>query len=66
MSDLISRKAAIEALAKAGCINYEATGDTYGMITAINVIKGMPRFCPSVVISAAGIPFITFIAVIIP
>lgn len=42
MSDLISRKAAIEALAKAGCINYEATGDTYGMITAINVIKGMP------------------------
>lgn len=40
--DTISRKAAIDALSKAGLINYAATGDGNGMIQAVNVIKGLP------------------------
>ena len=40
--DLISRQAAIDALSKAGLINYAATGDGNGMIQAVNVIKGLP------------------------
>lgn len=46
MNDLISRQAAIDALGKAGLINYNATGDGNGMIQAINVIKGLPAAEP--------------------
>ena len=46
MSDLISRQAAIDALSKAGLINYAATGDGNGMIQAVNVIKELPSAQP--------------------
>ena len=42
MDDLISRQAAIEALEDAGMTNYLATGDFYGIINALTVIKNMP------------------------
>ena len=42
MNDSISRQAAIDALSKAGLINYAATGDGNGLIQAVNVIKGLP------------------------
>lgn len=40
--DLISRQAAIKALEDAGMNNYLATGDFYGIINALTVIKNMP------------------------
>lgn len=40
--DLISRQAAIEALEDAGMTNYQATGDFYGIINALTVIKNLP------------------------
>ncbi len=40
--DLISRQAAIEALEDAGMTNYRATGDFYGIINALTVIKNLP------------------------
>lgn len=46
MHDSISRQAAIDALSKAGLINYAATGDGNGMIQAVNVIKGLPSIQP--------------------
>ena len=46
MSDLISRDAAIEALCSGALINYNATGDNYGMVKAINVIKSLPSAEP--------------------
>ena len=42
MDDLISRQAAIKALEDAGMTNYQATGDFYGIINALTVIKNMP------------------------
>lgn len=42
MSDLISREAAIQALCSGALINYNATGNDYGMVKAINVIKALP------------------------
>lgn len=42
MDDLISRQAAIKALEDAGMTNYLATGDFYGIINALTVIKNMP------------------------
>lgn len=47
--DLISRKAAIEALEAAGIINYQATGDFHGIINALTVIKNLPAADPSVI-----------------
>ncbi len=46
MGDLISRQDAIAALFEAGLINYQATGDSNGMIHAVNVIKGLPSSQP--------------------
>ncbi len=46
MIDPIERQAAIDALSKAGLINYAATGDGNGMIQAVNVIKGLPPAQP--------------------
>lgn len=46
MYDLISRQAAIEALEDAGMTNYLATGDFYGIINALTVIKNMPTAEP--------------------
>lgn len=40
--DLISRQAAIDALEDAGMTNYLATGDFYGIINALTVIKNIP------------------------
>ncbi len=42
MDDLISRQAAIKALEDAGMTNYLATGEFYGIINALTVIKNMP------------------------
>lgn len=42
MDDLISRQAAIKALEDAGMTNYLATGDFYGIINALTVIKNLP------------------------
>lgn len=46
MDDLISRQAAIEALEDAGMTNYQATGDFYGIVNALTVIKNMPAAGP--------------------
>lgn len=40
--DLISRQAAIDALEDAGMTNYLATGDFYGIINALTIIKNLP------------------------
>lgn len=42
MNDLIRRQAAIDALEDAGMTNYQATGDFYGIINALTVIKNLP------------------------
>lgn len=42
MDDLISRQAVIKALEDAGMTNYLATGDFYGIINALTVIKNLP------------------------
>ena len=46
MNDLISRQAAVDALKDAGMANYLATGDFYGIINALTVIKNMPTAEP--------------------
>lgn len=46
MRDPIERQEAIDALAKAGLVNYAATGDGNGMIHAVNVIKALPAAQP--------------------
>lgn len=46
MDDLISRQAAIDALEDAGMTNYQATGDFYGIINALTVIKNLPTAEP--------------------
>lgn len=47
MDDLISRQAAIKALEDAGITNYLATGDFYGIINALTVIKNLPAAEPT-------------------
>lgn len=54
VEDCISRQAAIDALRDAGIINYSATGDGYGMIQAINVIKGLPSAQPEIIVCGEG------------
>ena len=46
VDDLISRRAVIKALEKAGMVNYMATGDFHGIINALNVIKALPAAEP--------------------
>jgi len=46
VDDLISRQAAIEALENAGMTNYQATGNFYGIVNALTVIKNMPTAEP--------------------
>lgn len=46
MDDLISRQEAIKALVDAGMTNYLATGDFYGIINALTVIKNLPTAEP--------------------
>lgn len=46
MNDLISRKAAIDALSAGAMVNYQATGHNNGLIKAIDVIKELPSVQP--------------------
>ena len=47
MDDLISRKAAIEALSDGALVNYQAAGHNNGLVKAIDVIKGLPSTQPT-------------------